>query len=384
MRTLFGLAALSVALCLLTTACNAPKRAVANSAAADPSQASLFTVPADQMTHLTITTVRRATWPVVVRTTGTVDWNANRTTPAITQVSGPIVDLLANPGDAVKEGQPLLWVSSPDVTNAIAVYKKARNRQELARRVLARDAELLAHDALARKDYESAQADLNDAGTDVQNSLASLRIFGISQADIEAAEREGSTISPRLAVRAPIAGVIVQKLVAPGQLIQAGATTCYVISDMSSVWVQGHIFDRDLPSVRAGDTVEETNPSFPTVFRGVVEYIGAMLDPATRTTPVRIVTANPAGLLKKDMFVDAVIHTRTRRNILVAPTSAVLRDAENEPFIYVEAQPGRFAQRLVTTGAEQDGQTEILSGVKEGEQVVSDGSIFLQFANSSR
>jgi multidrug efflux pump subunit AcrA (membrane-fusion protein) len=176
----------------------------------------------------------------------------------------------------------------------------------------------------------------------------------------------------------------VQKLVAPGQLIQAGSTTCYVISDVSNVWVQGHIFDRDLASVRPGDTVEETNPSVPVVFHGVVEYIGAMLDPATRTTPVRIVTRNQGGLLKKDMFVEAVIHTRTLRNILSAPTSSLLRNAQNEPFVYVEASPGRFAQRLVATGGQQDNLTEITSGLKEGERIVSEGSEFLQFANSTR
>jgi multidrug efflux pump subunit AcrA (membrane-fusion protein) len=155
-----------------------------------------------------------------------------------------------------------------------------------------------------------------------------------------------------------------------------------MISDVSTVWVQGHIFDRDLPSVRLGDTVEESNPAFAQKFHGVLSYIGSMVDAATRTTPVRIVTQNPAGLLKKDSFIDAVIHTRTQKNVLTVPVSAVLHNEQNEPFVYLEMQPGKFAQRLITVGAQQNDQQEILSGLKPGDNVVSEGSVFLQFANS--
>ena len=108
---------------------------------------------------------------------------------------------------------------------------------------------------------------------------------------------------------------MVQKLVSPGQLIQAGSTSCFMLSDTSTVWVQGHIFDRDLPAVRVGDAVEETNSSFTHKFQGIVSYVGAMVDPDTRTTPVRIVTRNRGDLLKKDMYVEAVIHTKTEKNV---------------------------------------------------------------------
>ncbi len=137
-------------------------------------------------------------------------------------------------------------------------------------------------------------------------------------------------------MRSPIAGIVVQKLVTPGLVIQAGTTACFTISDNSTVWVQGHIYDRDLEAVRVGDAVEETDSSFHRTFHGVVGYIEALIDPTTRTTSVRIVTKNPDGLLKKDMFVDAVIHTRSGRSVLAVPTSAILRNDENLPFVYVE------------------------------------------------
>jgi cobalt-zinc-cadmium efflux system membrane fusion protein len=234
---------------------------------------------------------------------------------------------------------------------------------------------------VAQKDYESSDADYNDAMTDVQNSLQVLKIFGITAAEIEQAERQGTTIGTELAVRSPIAGTVVQKLVSPGMVIQAGSTVCFMISAVGEVWVQGHIFDRELPSVRVGDPVELTNPSFEGVLHGKVGYIGAFVDPATRTTPVRIVTGNPRGILKKDMFVEAVIHTSTRSNILVVPVSAVLRDDNNEPLVYVQARPGEFAQRPVRIGAEQSGFVAVASGLNEGEEIVTDGSLFLQFAS---
>ena len=146
--------------------------------------------------------------------------------------------------------------------------------------------------------------------------------------------------------------------------------------------MQGHVYEKDLTSVHPGDQAEVTNSSIPGVFRGIITNIGAMVDPATRTTPVRITTSNANGLLKKDLFVDIVIHTGTQRNILMVPTSAVLYDADNLPFVYVQADGNRFAQRQIVTGAQHDSGFEVLNGLKEGEKVVSEGAVFLQFANT--
>jgi len=142
------------------------------------------------------------------------------------------------------------------------------------------------------------------------------------------------------------------------------------------------VFDRDLPAVKLGDRVEETNPSLGKDFRGAISYIGSFVDPNTRTTPVRIVTSNPGGLLKKDMFVDAVIYTSRQSNLLVVPVAAVLRDDKNEPLVYIQTEPGKFAQRSVTIGPQQNGLVAISSGLREGENVVADGSVFLQFSTT--
>ena len=349
---------------------------------AKPPEPALFAVPQEQMARLQVVPVHSQTWTAAIQTTGTVDWDADHTTQAITQVNGPISRIMVDLGSKVKAGDPLLFVASPDVANATSAYRKARNREVLTKRIVDRMKELLDHGSVAGKDVESSEADYNDAMTDVQNSLQALTVFGIDKAGIDQAEKQGTAISTELAVRAPIAGVVVQKLVSPGQLIQAGSTLCFVLSDVSTVWVQGHIFDPDLTALHIGADVDETNPASGKVFHGKLAYVGAFVDPATRTTPVRIVTQNPDGLLKKDMFVEMTIHAGGSRNLLGVPVSAVLRDDKNEPIVYVQAQPGKFAQRSVTIGQQQGGMIAILSGLRDGENVLADGSLFIQFANS--
>ena len=343
---------------------------------------SYFTVPQEQLSHLEIAPAKRVALATDLRTTGTVDWDQDHSTQAITQVSGPITRIVVDFGSVVKAHDPLLYVASPDITSAFSTYRKAVNHLALEKQALERSRDLLEHKAIAQRDWEQAQADYNDAQTDVSTALQALKILGVPEKEVTDAEQQNANIRPELPMRAPIAGTIVQKLVQPGQVIQAGATTAFVIANVSTVWVQAHVYEKDLREVRNGDTAEVRSASFPDVFKGQVTYIGNQLDAATRTTPVRVVTQNPHGFLKKDQFVDLVIHDKATRDALVVPTSAVLNDSENLPFVYVEVEPGKFGQRSVTIGVQQNGMTEITQGLKESERVVTQGSLFLQFANS--
>jgi len=344
--------------------------------------AGYFVVPADQLGHVKVALVEEATWSTVVHTTGTVDWDQDRTTQTITQVSGPVSRIVVDTGTRVKKGDPLLYVASADVANAISTYRKAKNRFDLTQRELARSKDLFAHKALSQADLDSAEAEFNDASTDLQTSQQTLRVFGVTQQEIAEAEQQNVPIRPELVLRAPISGTVVQKMVNPGQVIQSGTTAVFVISDTSTVWVQGHVYDRDLGSVHIGDKVDERNTAIPEQFHGVVSYIGDVIDPATRTTPVRIVTPNRDGMLKKDLFLDLVIHDKSTRKVTVVPTAAVLYDEDNFPFVYVQESQGQFAERQVKIGSQQDDQTEIVSGLKPGEPIVTQGSVFLQFANT--
>lgn len=374
-------AALVVPVLLLAAGCNqAPRPRDAAPGGGDGP--ALLTVAPAQLAQLRLLPVGTATWTAEVQTTGTVDWDADHTTQAITQVSGPITRIVADLGRRVAAGDPLLYVSSPDLASAISGYRKAANRLDLARRTLDRDTDLLAHRAVAQKDVEAAQADYNDAFTEVQNDLQALRIFGITGQAIDDARRQNVPVGSEMAVRSPIGGIVVQKLVLPGQLVQAGVTTCFFVSDTSTVWVQGHLNDEDLGSVRVGDRVDVRAHGAPAPLGGTVSYIGAMLDPATRTTPVRVVTRNPGGVLKKDQFVDLVVHTSARRDVLTVPTSAVLYTGENLPVVYRQVQPGRFARTPVQVGAQRGGWFEVVKGLRAGDTIVAEGGVFLQLAET--
>jgi RND family efflux transporter MFP subunit len=151
---------------------------------------------------------------------------------------------------------------------------------------------------------------------------------------------------------------------------------------MSNVWVLVNVYQKDLPFVRVGDPVEISTESYPDLFHGRISYIAAALDPNTRTLQARIETANPGEKLKKDMYVNASVNAGETRNAIAIPDSAVLRDSENEPFVYAEQSPNQFGKRSVRLGDSQKGQTQITDGLKPGDRIIADGSLFLQFANS--
>ena len=167
-----------------------------------------------------------------------------------------------------------------------------------------------------------------------------------------------------------------------GQLLQLGATQCFMISDTSTVWVLVNVYQKDLPFVHVGDAVTIQTDSYPDVFHGRISYVAAALDPNTRTLQARIETSNPGEKLKKDMYVVATVDAGTIQNAIAVPDSAVLRDSENQPFVYVEVSSNQFGRRSVILGEGLNGQTQITTGLKPGDHVIGNGSLFLQFANS--
>lgn len=236
------------------------------------------------------------------------------------------------------------------------------------------------HKAIAERDLQQAESDHAQAEADLQSSEDTLRALGIREP--ETLVKNPENIGGRIPVLAPVSGQIVERLVGPGQLLQAGATQCFTISDMSTVWVLVNIYQSDLAYVRVGDPVEITTDGYPETFHGKISYLAEALDPNTRTLQARIVTQNPGYKLKKDMYVSATVQAGAIRDALIVPDAAVLRDAENEPFVYVQSGSNEFARRSVKIGDSLNGRTQIISGLQKGERVIGDGSLFLQFKNS--
>jgi membrane fusion protein, heavy metal efflux system len=342
--------------------------------------AELFTVPQEQMVHLQVVPVEKTRLPRVLRLTGSVTYNAFKTTPVFTAIGGPVHEILVAPGESVRAGQPLLTVNSPDYSAARSAYIKAREAEQLADKIYRRDQDLFAHGAIAESDLQIAEVAFTQAQADKVASEDALRALGLH--DPEAVVKNPPKMTSQIPLIAPVAGEIVERLVGPGQLLQGGATQCFTISDMSTVWVLVNVYQSDLGYVHAGDAVDITTDSYPDIFHGKISYIAPALDPNTRTLQARIVTSNPAKKLKKDMYVTAAVQAGAIRDALTVPDAAVLRDTENQPFVYVQTGTNQFARRIVTLGDSRGGRTQIATGLKEGERVVGDGSLFLQFKNS--
>jgi membrane fusion protein, heavy metal efflux system len=377
----YGIAALALAAVLALVACNNASPKTAEAANPNSGGSLLFSVPAEQLSHLQVVTVRPSILRRVLRLSGAVAFNAFRTTPVITQVSGPVSRIVAQPGEVVRKGQPMLYLASPDYSQLRASYLKARDAFDLADKNYIRSKDLYAHNAIAERDLQAAESARTQAQADMVAAQQALTIIGVSNPEAVISK----TVSPEVPLLAPIGGEVVERLVSPGQVVQAGNTQCFTISDMSTVWVLANVFQDDLAYVHVGDPVIITTSTYPgQEFRGKISYVAEGMDPTSRTVQARVITQNPGRRLKKDMYVTVTVAAGAIKDALTLPDSAVLRDAENQPFVYVSVNQAnhQFARRMVRLGESNHGVTQILEGLKPGEQVVGDGSLFLQFANS--
>jgi cobalt-zinc-cadmium efflux system membrane fusion protein len=338
----------------------------------------LFTIPQDQMSHVQVVTVQPSTLTRTLRLTGAVAYNAFATTPVITQVGGPVSRILVVPGEHVKAGQPMLEVSSPDYSQLLDAYLKAADSFRLANKNYTRAQDLYQHHAIAERDLEQAESDRNQAQADLNAADQGMKILGIKSPE----DLAKAPSSAQIPVLAPIGGEVVERLVSPGQVVQAGQTQAFTISDLSTVWVLANVYQSDLASVRSGDDVVVQTSAYPDSFHGRISYVSPALDPNTRTLQARIVVDNPGEKLKRDMYCTVIVTAGSISNAIAVPDSSVLRDDNNQPFVYVVNGTNQFGRRDVEIGENQNGRTQILQGISVGEKVVGDGSLFLQFANS--
>jgi cobalt-zinc-cadmium efflux system membrane fusion protein len=341
-------------------------------------KAELFSLPADQMSHIQVVTVGQGPLARTLRLTGAVEYNDFKTTPVITQVGGPVSRVMAVQGEHVRAGQALLYVASPDYSLLRSAFIKARDAFQLADKFYNRAQDLYEHHAIAEADLEQAQSNRAQAKADFESSADAIRILGI--ADPETIVTKPA--SPEVPLYSPVAGEVVDRTCSAGQLLAAGATQCFAVSDMSSVWILISIYQNDVAYVHVGDPVTISNEAYPGVVRGKIEYISPALDPNTRTLQARIEAPNPGERLKKEMYVTAEVQAGTIPNALFVPNSSVLRDDQNMPYVYLQTGTSQFARRGVTLGESLNGKTQILTGLQANDHVVGDGSLFLQFQNS--
>jgi len=335
-----------------------------------------------QRGHIRLYTVVPVGYRRTVQAPGTVDFDNDQSTSVVSPFTGPVTRILVALGQPVARGQPLALVQSADYATAIGAYRKAVVTAANARRLAAADRDLAAHNGISEREAAQAQTDAAAAEADRQAALQTLISMGVGRGTIASAMAGNPAAGFSAVIRAPVSGIVVQKQVTPGQLLQAGSTPAFTVANLSQVWVLAQISPSDLASVGVHDaaSIDPGNGTGP--FHGTVENVGALVDPDTRAIVARIIAPNPAGLLKKQMYVDVSIESGRVITGLLVPVSAVLRDDENLPFVYIALPDGSFARRHVTLGYRDSRNYDVTSGLASGDRIVADGAIFLQFMQS--
>lgn len=370
-------AAFVLALSALLGVTGCSSKAEPQPAAADAPQNVTMT-PA-QRQHIHLLTLAPASFHRAIETTGVVDFDNDQATGVLAPFSGPVARLLVAPGDKVHQGQPLALVDSPDFSAAISAYRKALISAQNARRLADTDKDLVQHEGVSRREAEQAQTDAASAEADRDAALQALVALDVDAGTIKAIQAGRTMVHAQGIIRAPIDGTVVEKLITPGQLLQAGTTPCFTVADLSKVWVMAQVSAAELATIRVGDPAQVDSGMPGVELPGTVDHIAAVVNPDTRAVAARIVVPNPGDVLRKQMYVRVRIQSRQADQGLLMPVSAMLRDDENLPFAYVVQHDGSFARRHVTLGPRNGDQYEVRDGLKPGDRIVVDGGLFVQF-----
>jgi cobalt-zinc-cadmium efflux system membrane fusion protein len=332
-----------------------------------------------QRQNIRLYTVAPSKYHKTVATTGAVDFDNDQATSVLAAFSGPVSRLIVSLGQHVKQGDPLAAVDSPDFAAAISAYQKALASAQTLRRLADLDKDLIQHNGVSKREADQAETDAVNAEADREAALKALVGLAVPSQIIKDIQ-DGRPI-PHLdgIIRAPISGTVVEKLITPGQLLQAGSTACFTVADLSRVWVMAQVFGSDLTVIGVGDQAEIVTGVNAGKFTGTVDNISAVVDPDTRSVTARVVVNNPGDFLKKDMYVHVRLQARKESTGLLVPVSAILRDDVNLPFVYAVQADDSFARQHVTVGYRTGDQYEITDGIKAGDKIVVDGGIFVQF-----
>ena len=353
--------------------------------------ADFLRVVPDQMHQLQM--VKVGTYPFRAQTSaiGQIGYNEDASTIVLTPFSGRVTRLIAKPGDQVKRGDPLLEIDSPeqlvpqnDFIAAQAAKRKADSQHNLAKIVEKRVRDLHEGKAAPSKDLQQAEAQLAAAENDLRSAdmafeaaRARLRILGRTDEEFLKLELTGA-LSRVTTITAPISGTVVSRKVGPGQHVKADSgDALYTIADLSTMWLKAQIFEQDIAQVRIGQEIEARVSAVPDrIFKAHINAINSASDLTTRRVVVRSEIENADGLLKAEMFAMFKISIDDGSTSPAVPTDAVIREGDVAT-VWVETEPQLFKRRVVDIGIQQDGLTQIRSGLDFGELVVARGAIFV-------
>jgi cobalt-zinc-cadmium efflux system membrane fusion protein len=365
-------ASASTAATALTTAAAPLTKAAASSAA------PAIVLTGTQRAAIKIAPAASHVFPVRVQTVGSIDFDEDMATQVYTPYQGRIVALFAKVGDDVQKGQTLFTIDSADLIQAESTLINAAGVLRLTSRALARAKELYGVKGLAQKDYDQAVSDQQGAEGNYKAAVDAVLIFGKTPAEIEtiAATRR---IDPILVVHSPISGRVTSRSAAPGLFVQPGnAPAPFTVVDISKMWMVGNVPETDSASVKVGQAVQVSVMAYPDqVYQGRLTTVGATVDPTLHTLAVRSEIEDPRHELRPGMFAQFVIETASPMSGTAVPVDGVVREGDGTMTVWVTSDRHTFTQRPVSIGRQHDGYDQILSGVRPGDLVVTDGAVFL-------
>jgi cobalt-zinc-cadmium efflux system membrane fusion protein len=317
---------------------------------------------AAQLSYLRVEAVRASAVPLVESLAARIAYDENRTVRISTPVSGRVFRILAQPGDRVAAGAVLAEIDAPDFAQAVADQRKAHGDLTLKRSAFERATALLEAGVIARKEFESAQADLKASEAETERSADRLRSLG-------------GASNGRYALRTPIAGVVAERSLNPGQEARNDAPNpLFVVTDPSSLWAIADLTDADLGKVSVGQILRLEVDAFPGErFEAKVTSVGIALDPSTRRVQVRAVLANPGLRLRPEMFARVSAMPASSDGAFEIPNAALVTTGARS-FVFVRRAPGTFERREVTLAAQGHERSYASSGLKPGEEIVTSGA----------
>lgn len=335
-------------------------------------------LPADALrkNQIEVVEVQRQRLARDVEVVGSVDLAPNYHAQIGPLIAGRIVSIKSQVGDRVRAGQVLAELESSEVGQAQAAYLTARATSLAAQANLRRERELAERKVSSERERELAEAAAITEQAQLAAATQRLRALGLRQDDIKQIAPERAGIVP---LYSPIDGTIIARSISLGQSVQP-ATDAFSVANLSQLWVQLDLFEKDLPYVHADQRAEVRTEVYPgKSFPARVAYVGQVIDEKTRTAPVRIEFDNKEGLFRPGQFVTATLQgdaSRVLSEVLAVPRKAVLT-VEGRPLVFVQ-EGGGFAKRAVELGASGGGLVEVRSGVAAGDKVAVDGGFLLK------
>ena len=297
---------------------------------------------------------------------GEVRFNEDRTAHIVPRVAGVVESVSASLGQEVKKGQPLAVIASPDLAEMRSTALAADKRLGLARTTYEREKKLWEDRISAQQDYLQAEQAYREAQIEAQSARSKLTALG--------AEINAGAVN-RYVLRSPFNGVVVEKHLSQGEAVKEDANA-FLVSDLSTVWVEIVVTAKDLESVRVGQPVTIKSAAGSASVTGKVSYVGSLLGEQTRTASARVVIDNPGLAWRPGLFVNVAL-VRGTKEAAVAVAADAVQTIEGKTVVFTKVPKG-FQAQPVTLGASDGKNVEIVAGLSAGAQYVATGSFVVK------